>query len=161
MRIWGNISAIIVVGMLSLATFSPATAEQRNVPKGWELITDMAGFAKGCSVRHAGKEINTYALLNKLGHVILIGAWPDWKKPSGNTPVALAIDRGAPHPMTASVLVNLVMVEIAEGELSERLSRARTLHWQMPWGDFKASVSGIGGALDALRECEQKRGTPA
>jgi hypothetical protein len=93
-------------------------------------------------------------LLNNDGDLILIGGHSDWATWGGNVPLQLAINGGAPTPLTAGTAANLIMVLVKDPALLARLRAAKTLDWTIPTGHVHGEVAGLGVALDAAKACK-------
>lgn len=121
----------------------------------WKLATTLPGVsARVCSARIAGEQIDTNMLLNNVGDLVLVGGHQDWATWGGNVPLQLAIDGGPPVTMTAQTINNLIMVLVTEPELLQRLRNATYLDWTIPTGQVRGDVSGLGAALDAMKDCK-------
>ncbi|MGH7023509.1 MAG: hypothetical protein ACREEB_07960 [Caulobacteraceae bacterium] len=140
----------------------PTLAEQVDQPpvpiRGagtWKLMTTLpATPGRVCSARVAGEKIDTMMLLNNDGNLVLIGGHSDWATWGGDVPLKLAIDDGPPIDLTASTVMNLIVVLIRDPALRQRLRSAKTLDWNIPTGHVRGDVSGLGVALDAVKACK-------
>jgi hypothetical protein len=95
---------------------------------------------------------------NNVGVPLLIAGWADRYNEGGEAEVGLSIDGAAPVRLRASIALNLVITSVEDPALARRLRAARTLDWTFPFGRFRANVTGLGTALEALRACRD--GTP-
>ncbi len=120
----------------------------------WTLLRRLPGVpGLVCTIRSEGPEANTTILLNNDGRPVLILGRRDWAGLSGDARVSLSIDDATPVVLDASMVHNLVIVGPLDTRLLQRLSGAGTLEWSLPFGRFRAGVTGLGVALDALAAC--------
>jgi hypothetical protein len=137
-------------------------AEQRSHPPraiagagDWQLLDDMPDDT--CSARLGGEHVDTMLMRANDGKLILAAGRPDWAFPAQDADITLQIDDEPPLAITAPVITNLVLAHIPDAEM-DHLRHATRLIWHLPWGDFAASVDGLGTAFDAVAACETGRG---
>lgn len=105
-----------------------------------------------------GDTLHIKLMVNIDGNLVIAGARPDWRA-NGRVVFRQTIDQDPPEAIDGSGVMSLVLAEITEPDMMERLRRAMRLTWKMPWGSFSAKVTGLGAAFDAVAECRrQKRG---
>jgi hypothetical protein len=140
------------------------TAAQTPIPGagGWLLVDTLPGSAPhACTARVAGPEADVMLLLNAEQVPVLIAGRPDWHDLGGSAEIVLSIDGEPPTRLNAHMVANLVLVLLSDAPLLRRLRSARTLDWTLPFGRFRANVSGLGTALDAISACAAASGTPS
>jgi hypothetical protein len=146
---------------LGLAAGSAAVRAQQPVPGApdWLLFDHLPGVeGRACMVRTNGPETDTMLTFNNVGVPLLIAGWADRYNEGGEAEVGLSIDGAAPVRLRASIALNLVITSVEDPALARRLRAARSLDWTFPFGRFRANVTGLGTALEALRACRD--GTP-
>jgi hypothetical protein len=142
---------------LLLAVSAPALADEPvRGTSNWTLVDSVtadcwAETGNGASFA-PGDTIHVKVMFNDRDRVILMGARPDWRR-LGPVAFGLSIDGGDPEIMRGNNANSLVIVEIDDPGLVERLRAASRIEWQLPWGAFSADVSGLGLALDAVDDC--------
>jgi hypothetical protein len=128
----------------------------------WLLVDTLPGAAPhACTARVAGPEADVMLLLNTEQVPVLIAGRPDWHDLGGSAEIVLSIDGEPPRRLGSYTVANLVLVLLSDAPLLRRLRSARTLDWTLPFGRFRANVSGLGTALDAIAACVAARGTPS
>ena len=134
----------------------PVAADGQGTPiaGAWRLIRHLP-IVEGpvCVARAGGEDANMDIMLNRDGEPILVAARPDWNL-RGALAVGLAIDDDPVRKLEGQSVANLVLVRLSDTALVERLRRARTLAWSLPFGRFRTSVAEFGAALDAIRACQ-------
>ena len=145
------------------AAAGPSAAQSPIAGAGdWLLVDSLPGSpGHACTARVAGPEADTMLLLNRVNVPILVAGRADWHDLGGPAEVGLSIDGEAPRQLSAYMVANLVLTQLTDAALLARLRGARTLDWALPFGRFRANVSGFGAALDAIRACAAARGTPS
>jgi len=138
----------------ALTRADAATVE--TLPNEWQIL-DKLPFSDGCGARKAGDEIDTILIVNRTNQLILVAAKPNWNHQAGSAEVTLQIDDSAPETMRASTIANLSLVLVADNAKEAQLRQAKLLRWHLPWGDFRTTVTGLGDALDALRQCVKSK----
>jgi hypothetical protein len=103
-----------------------------------------------------GDTMHIKVMRNNRGNLIVAGARPDWRN-TGSLEFAMRIDAGPAQPMRGSGAMSLVLTEIEDPGLEQSLRDATRLVWQMPWGNFTASVSGLGTAYEAVADCKRQK----
>jgi hypothetical protein len=122
----------------------------------WLLLDRIPGVSgEVCSARTNGPEADTMLLLNRNHVPILAAGRADWQGLLGTAEIQLSIDGAAPSRLKVQMFNNLVMILVSDAPLLQRLRRARTLDWTLPFGHFRASVTGLGAALDAVASCSK------
>ena len=151
--------------LVAIALFWPAgampLAAQSPIPgaRDWLLVDRLPGNpGHACTARAEGPEADTMLLLNRRNVPILAAGRADWRDLGGPAEISLSIDGEAPRRLSAYMVANLVLTELADAALVERLRAARTLDWTLPFGRFRANVSGLGTALDRIGACVAARG---
>lgn len=127
------------------------------IPGGgkWMLQPVLPGITgRACHARLAGEQMDTILAFNNDGTLILIGGHSDWSIGTGEQSFALSIDGGPRIPMKANLLDNIFLSPAYDGKLTEQLSHAKKLDWYLPNGELHIDVTGIGVALDAMRQCK-------
>jgi hypothetical protein len=120
----------------------------------WLSVDSLPGVAgHACSARVDGTEVDVMLLLNRDQLPVLVAGHRDWHELLGEADIKLSIDAETPVPLKAQMINNLVMLLVSDGSLVERLRRARTLDWTMPFGRFHSEVTGLGTALDEMKSC--------
>jgi hypothetical protein len=156
MRLLAGVVGLILVG--SGAVVTAADQPQAIASAGrWEMQDHLPGVSgRKCTARIKGDQVDTMLMLNKAGTPLLVVGRPDWAELLGDAEAGLAIDGAAPDAVKASLFNNLVMTLVTDDALLQRLRRANTLDWSLPFGHFHATVTGLGVAIDALAVCEKK-----
>lgn len=145
-------------GQIPLSERKPPT--EKPVPGGgkWVLTETLAGLrGRACSARVTGDQIDTILLLNQRGDLVLMGGHGDWATWGGEVPLELSIDGSEPTRLKASTVNNLILVSVTDPALLQRLRAARTLDWSIPTGRVRGDVTGLGVALDALKQCSERK----
>ena len=151
---------------LALAAAAPPADEPVPIAGAgdWKLVEQLPGVSHPvCHARINGPEADTMLMLNNDRLPILVAGRADWRELLGEADVSLSIDGGPPIGLKMQMFNNLVMKLVDDKALLGRLRRARTLDWAFPFGRFRANVSGIDVALDALASCARRhaRQSPA
>jgi hypothetical protein len=151
------IKALVGLALGAILTTGPALAQvPRPIPNGggWLLLDSLPGVQKRvCSARINGPEADTMLLLNNGRVPLLAAGHADWSGHLGPADVQLSIDDDPPRALKMQMFNNLVLVLLSDDRLIERLRRAKTLTWALPFGHFRAEVDGLGVALDAVGAC--------
>jgi len=156
MRLLAGVVASILVssGVVAAAAGQPQATASAGT---WEIQDHLPGVpGRKCTARIKGDQVDTMLMLNNVGSPLLVAGRPDWAELLGDAEAGLAIDGAPPEAVKASLFNNLVMTLVTDDALLQRLRRANTLDWSLPFGHFHAMVSGLGVALDALAVCEKK-----
>lgn len=140
---------------LGLVAIAPAAAQAPIAgAENWLLFERLPGVeGRACMARTNGPEADTMLLLNNDREPILVAGRADWSGLAGTAEIGLSIDGAPAATLEASLAHNLVLVPAAAPDLLQRLRRARTLDWTLPFGRFRAGVTGLGAALDAIAAC--------
>ena len=150
MRIVAAIAGFLLLG-------SPALSQgvEQPIPNaaGWALT---AVPQSGCFARRAGAQVDTTLAIGRDGKLVLGAGHPEWNIPSGDKPVTLRVDGGAPHAFEASPVGNLIFVLIDDNGLTNQIRQAHQLGWTLGPNAYSAEVGGLGVALDAVRACNAK-----
>ena len=144
----------------------PTLAEQPEAERqpiagagDWMLMVTMPGApGRACAARVEGAEIDTLLLLNDVGDLLLIGGHKDFAMGAGQVPMSLSIDGAPPLILNANTLGNLIITEVKQPPVVERLRRAKAIDWGIPAGHVRGEVAGLGVALDAMKACKAQRG---
>ena len=128
---------------------SAAAAEQ------WTHIENMAG-ATGCAARLSGDEVDTMLMINRAGQLVLVAGRADWHA-SGPEEISLRIDDFGLSHLSATAFNNLVLLQITDEAILQRLRLAKDLYWSMPSGNYHAGVAGLGEALDWVHRCDERK----
>ena len=161
------LSAAVALGAPPTVVLEPLPAGPARDDDGspiagqWRLLQHMP-MVEGpvCLARTTGPDVNTSLTINKVGVPVLVTARAGWMH-NGPVPATVSIDGEPPRPVEANAVINLVLVLLKDRALVERLRTARTLDWTFPFGKFRAGVSDLGAALDALSACERLRAKAA
>jgi hypothetical protein len=78
---------------------------------------------------------------------------PGWNHEGAEADVTLSVDGAAPVTLRGGIVLGLVLTKIEDPNLLQRLRVAHTLDWTFPFGRFRAAVTGLGTALDAVNVC--------
>jgi hypothetical protein len=95
-------------------------------------------------------------MLNRSGDLILVAGRADWSV-SGSQEIGLRIDGFQLEHLAASAFNNLVLLEVSDQSVLQRLKVAKDLYWSLPSGKYHADVTGLGDALSWLRQCERAK----
>lgn len=154
-------TAWIVAISLGLAIHEPSIAQV--MPDGWRFVLDADGAVVPCSVVREGpvqgdpKAVNTRVVRNKDNRIVLTAARPDWRlNPDfGLAEVELVVDNAPALELEGYPLGPLLMTVVEDAELTRRLRSAQTVKWILPWGEFQATVTGLGPAFDRTTLCSE------
>jgi hypothetical protein len=149
-----RIAAItLALSLLASASLAQSQGDEQPIANagGWKLV-HVTG--SGCFARLQGEQVDTLLAVNRDGKMVVGAGRSDWKLPSGQEAVTLQIDGGAPYPMHASPVVNVIFGVVNDNAMTTALRKAQRLSWTLPSGRFDAtSVAGLGAAFDAIRAC--------
>lgn len=149
--------ACALAALSAAAAAQPPEAQDGQPIAGagsWVLQRRLPGMpGLVCTIRTEGPEANITILLNNDRRPVLIIGRGDWSGHMGEARATLSIDGGGPIQLEAAMLQSIVLVGPIEAALLERLRGAQTLDWTLPFGRFRANVSGLGTAFDALSAC--------
>jgi hypothetical protein len=126
----------------------------------WKLLDNLPG-ADHCSLRRSGEQVDTMLMRNKDGRLLLFAGRADWAFPPATEKVSLQFDDLPARELDASVFDNLIIVLLDDPVIEQTLLHAKRLRWQMPQGDLRADLDGVGQALDELRACDLKKAAGA
>lgn len=146
----GSVSLLILTSASCLIV---AAAEPSS--RQWMHIENVPG-GTACAARLDGSEIDTMLMLNQSGRLILVAGNAGWNA-SGAQEIALRIDGWNVDHLTASAFNNLVMLPITDEAVLKHLKAAKDLYWYLPFGDYHATVTGLGEAFDWVYVCEQRK----
>lgn len=146
---------IVLIAILPAAGPAFAQAPQPIPGAGEWLFVDRLPFVDHptCVARTNGAEVDTMLMLNNDRQPILVAGHGDWSGLSGEVEAMIAIDGGPPVHVSAGMVQNIAVVLVTDPALIGRLRSARRLEWTLPFGHFKADVTGLGMALDAIVAC--------
>ncbi len=113
--------------------------------------------ADTCVIRCNGDEVDTSIFINPTGELVLAAGKPQWLAPTSLASVTLQIDDNPPTTIHAGFFNNVVFATVTDSTMIQELTRARRLIWKLPTGTYHAPVSGIGQAIEALRQCDSAR----
>jgi hypothetical protein len=144
----------LALALLASPGLAHSQGDERPIAnaRGWTL-TQVTG--SGCFARLPGQQIDTLLAVNREGKMVVGAGRSDWKLPSGQEAVTLQIDSGAPYPIQASPVVNVIFGVVADSAMTAALRKAQRLTWTLPAGRFEANVAGLGVAFHAIRACPQ------
>ncbi|MEA3044695.1 MAG: hypothetical protein QOH47_2533 [Sphingomonadales bacterium] len=150
-----TLRAIALVAILLAADPAIAQAPQPIPGAGEWLFINRLPFVDHptCVARTNGAEVDTMLMLNNDQHPLLVAGHGDWSGLSGEVEATIAIDGSAPVHVSAGMVQNIAVVLVTDPALIGRLRSARRLEWTLPFGHFKADVTGLGVALDAIFAC--------
>ena len=151
--------AVIVPTLPQAAAAEPAlpqTNSNKDLTDGW-IIGGGAPGVDTCVARLPGAEVDTMLMLNKDGDLLLVAGREDWQQPAGNWDISVQVDDVEIEHVKATVFNNLVFLLVKDESTVHRLRAAKVIAWYLPVGVYRASVAGLGSALDSLRMCEQTR----
>jgi hypothetical protein len=154
--------ALIALVALSASAFGQAavaTAPIAAAPR-WKLVTAADGcWAETGSglVFAEGDTVHAKLLINKEGGLILVASHPGWQRTESRIDYTVRPDSGEVIPIAGSAAVVMAMGPIKRDDDALRLRNASVLIWNLPWGNYRAQVGGLGKALDAIAACERKR----
>lgn len=117
----------------------------------WRLLHTVADK---CAARRPGDDLDVMISLNDAGRLILMAGRPGWMRVPGNIDGTLQIDEDPPQQFSGNTFDNLVFYLVKDDAVAERLRNATSLKWRLPWGNFRADVTGLGVAQDAVRVCD-------
>ena len=145
------------VAVLLAAAFSVCGAgvadSAGNLVGGWHVASTIT---KGsCLAKIAGPQVDTLLMASKDGRLILVAAWPGRELPTGAQQGSLAIDDAPPEPVEVQALAMMALYPVKDDTMEARLAKASVLQWHFAWGDFRADVTGLGLAAEALRTCNK------
>jgi len=121
-------------------------------PSQWELGSMVPGGPL-CRGMKSGDAIDIQIVRNKIDHLLLIAGHPDWDHKGGPIHVTISVDGGPPVPLDGFVIGPIVLVEVADDALTKQLKAAHAVRWDLPWGQFTATIDGLGKALDSIAYC--------
>jgi len=124
----------------------------------WTHIDNVPG-GTACAARLAGNDIDTMLMINGAEQLILVAGRADWHV-SGPQEVGLRIDGFELSHLKASAFNNIVLLPIDDLVVQKRLASATDLYWTLSSGRYHASVTGLGDALEWVRQCEQNKRRP-
>jgi len=136
-----------VTALILCFAVTPAFAAQ------WTHVENVTG-GNACAARLVGSEVDTTLMLNRSGQLILVAGRSDWRA-SGPEQVSLRIDDFELDHLQANAFNNLVLVLISDEAVVKRLMAAKELYWTLPSGKYRAMISGLGDALEWVRQCER------
>lgn len=139
--------------LLIVATATAMVATAEPFAGQWTHIENVPG-GNACAARLTGTEVDTMLMLNQNGELLLVAGKVDWRA-SGSQEIALRIDEWNIDHLTASAFNNLVLLPISDDAVLKRLRAAKDLYWHLPFGNYHATVAGLGAALDWVHTCEQ------
>ncbi len=119
----------------------------------WTHIENVPG-GTACAARLTGNEVDTMLMLNQNGELLLVAGRADWHA-SGSQEITLRIDDLKIDHLTANAFNNLVLLQISDDAVLQRLRAAKDLYWRLSFGSYHAMVAGLGAALDWVHACEQ------
>lgn len=143
-------AAAALLGTLLIA---PAQADdERQAAPNWQFRSiDPNG--NPCRAVKSGAGVDTQLVRNNKDKMVLIAGRPDWDLPLEPAKLTLAIDDKQAVEMLGHPIGPVVLVEIDDDAQARQLRSATTLKWHFPWGDYSASVAGLGAAYDKLIVC--------
>lgn len=127
----------------------PCASAGADAPATWEM-----GRHEGvvCTAVMRGAVVDTQLIRSNDNKLVLVAGHPDWDR-WGAIKASLAIDDGAPVDLDGSGIGVIILFRIEDPALEVRLRSARSLLWHFAFGDFKASVDGLGEAFDQVKLC--------
>ena len=142
------------------AGLTPAAFAQA-MPEGWRFVLSQEGAKVPCAIVREGpvltdpKAVNARVMRNNENKIVLVAARPDWdlNPDFGPTSMTLVVDGGAPVQMEAHPLGPLLLAVVQDAALTQKIRAAETVTWIVPWGEFKATVTGLGTAFDQTTLC--------
>ena len=149
-RMWLVLLAISSV----FASGTVASESRESVLKedGWIVAQDLPG-SDACVARREGGEVDTMLMLNQKGDLLFVAGRKDWEHLTANKEIALQIDGLKIDHLIAIFYTNLVFLRIIDESIVRRLRSATTVVWNLPTGKYRAVVTGLGAAMDSLRDC--------
>jgi hypothetical protein len=150
---------LVALPAAALAQAVTATAPIAAAPR-WKLVqaADGCWAETGSGLVFAeGDTVHAKLLINKEGGLILIASHPGWQRTESRIDFTVRPDSGEPIPISGSAAVVMAMGPIKRDDDAARLRNAQMLVWNLPWGNYRAQVQGLGKALDAIAACERKR----
>jgi hypothetical protein len=118
---------------------------------GWKLGRNVSP-THACMAIANGADVDVMLMLTQTGATLLSAGSNGWNATAASIQATLQIDDTPPLPLKFSQMANMVLL-VADDALVPRLRGATTLTWHLPSGDYRATVTGLGIALDALATC--------
>ena len=138
---------IILAGLLAI----PMTEVAAEPNAGWQIRAEVNG--KSCRAFLFGTAIDTQIVRNNENKLVLAPGHPDWETHEGPTALTLQVDDGQAVPLNGIALFRTVFIVIEDDAELQAIKGATTLKWHFPWGDYTATVTGLGASFDKLDQC--------
>lgn len=122
----------------------------------WAITPGGKDDAACHAIRH-GLQVDSMASLYPDGRFTFGAAWMGWKlKPGKLETGTLEIDEDPPKSVVLATSVKTASLD-ADKEFLDRLEKASSLTWNLPWGEFYSEVNGIADMRKSLSECMASR----
>jgi hypothetical protein len=151
----------LLCALLAVFPASSAGAQSPQPIAGagnWVLL-ERLGQSQDCLADLHGDEVDVHLMENRLHKMLLVAGKPSWRLNPETIDFYLKIDDGPDMPLKGDGVINLFLTPVNDA-LQPKLSSAASLRWRLPWGEYHASVTGLGKAFDALKACNKKNGGP-
>ncbi len=143
-----------------------AAAKCVGIPK----VTDLAAIGWGtwsvrpgekgdlaCHATRHGLQVDSMASLHPDGRFTFGPAWMGWTlQRSDKVKATFEIDEDTPVPVQLTTGVKTASYVVDKGFL-DRLEKASSITWHLPWGEFYSEVDGIADMRKSLADCLASR----